>query len=286
MPELPEVETIRRDLEHVLLGKDIIDVRVPTPRLVKGDRVVFLATLIGNRFERIGRTGKLLHFALAHSDRVLHIHLKMTGQLICQVAGVLIVGGHPQAKIEALPNQYTHLVLTLEDGTILYFNDVRTFGYAKLMDADEHEAALRRFGMEPIHPDFTWEWFSSLVSKRRGVLKAFLLNQQLIAGIGNIYADEICFRARLRPQRRLDTLSVSEIKRLYVSCKTIISKAVEKRGTTFSNFVDAAGKKGGYKPYLMVYGRGGERCRRCGSTDISKTVLGGRGTAFCSLCQR
>ena len=286
MPELPEVETIRRDLERVLLGKEIKDVQVRTPRMVKSDRIVFLAILIGNRFARLGRTGKLLHFHLAHSGRVLHMHLKMTGQLICQVEGGLIVGGHPQAKIDELPNAYTHLIFVLDDGTTLFFNDVRTFGYAKLMELDEHEQMLQRYGIEPNHSDFTWDRFSDLLIGRSGALKPFLLNQKLIAGIGNIYADEICFRARLRPQRRLNSLTLPERRRLFASCKKIISSAVDKRGTTFANFVDAAGQKGGYQPYLMVYGRGGERCRRCGSTEIIKTALAGRGTAYCPLCQR
>ncbi len=285
MPELPEVETIRRDLERVLLGKEIRDVTVRTKRLVRADQVEFLAHLIGNHFVRIARRGKLLQFFLANSDRVLHIHLKMTGQLICHVPGGLIAGGHPSAKIDALPNVYTHVVFAFEEDTTLFFNDVRTFGYVALLDAAGHEAALSKFGPEPLAVDFDWLSFQPLLKGKRSI-KAVLLDQSVIAGIGNIYADEICFRALVRPQRRTDTLTREEKKRLYNAMRSVITKAVEKRGTTFSHFVDAAGKKGGYMPYLKVYGRKGERCERCGSTAIVKTVVAGRGTHFCPLCQK
>ncbi len=284
MPELPEVETIRRDLERVLLGKDITDVSIRNKRLVRGDQVTFLAHTIGNQFSRITRRGKLLQFHLAHSDQVLHIHLKMTGQLICQIAGGFIAGGHPSAKIEALPNEYTHVIFTFEDGTVLYFNDVRTFGYVALMSPQSHAEALAKFGPEPVDEALTSSAFQEALSGKRSV-KAVLLDQSVIAGIGNIYADEICFRALILPQRRVDTLSRQEKKRLYNAMRSIIKLAVEKRGTTFSNFVDAAGKKGGYMDYLKVYGRKGERCIRCGSTPISKIVVAGRGTHYCALCQ-
>lgn len=284
MPELPEVETIRRDLERVLLGKDITDVSIRNKRLVRGDQVTFLAHTIGNQFSRISRRGKLLQFHLAHSDQVLHIHLKMTGQLICQIAGGFIAGGHPSAKIEALPNAYTHVIFTFEDGTVLYFNDVRTFGYVALMSPQAHVDALAKFGPEPFDEALTSSAFQEALSGKRSV-KAVLLDQSVIAGIGNIYADEICFRALVLPQRRVDTLSRQEKKRLYNAMRSIIKLAVEKRGTTFSNFVDAAGKKGGYMGYLKVYGRKGERCFRCGSTPISKIVVAGRGTHYCALCQ-
>lgn len=286
MPELPEVETIRRDLERVLLGKEITDVQLRTKRLVKNDPVTFLAHLIGNTVTRIQRRGKLLQFHLAHSEHVLHVHLKMTGQLICQVEGGLIAGGHPSAKIDNLPNAYTHVVFTFEGGTVLYFNDVRTFGYLNLVEPQQHETALLRFGYEPLDPAFDAAAWTQLLKGRRGKLKAFLLNQAHVAGIGNIYADEICFRARVRPQRDIAKLSRTERSRIFTAIKAVIGSAVEKRGTTFSNFVDAAGKKGGYMPFLKVYGRQGERCKRCGSTEISKTVFAGRGTHFCALCQK
>lgn len=285
MPELPEVETIRRDLEKVILNKEITNVELRTARCVQGDRIRLLATLIGGRFTKLDRRGKLLVFRVADVDDVLHVHLKMTGQLICQIAGGLIVGGHPAAKIDALPNAYTHVVFTFDDGTVLYFNDVRTFGYVRLADIAAQQAAEAKYGPEPLSAAFDRQQFEEIFSGRKGKLKALLLNQSLVAGIGNIYADEICFRAKVLPQRRFDTLDKNERMRLFRALKSIISEAVDKRGTTFSNFVDAAGKKGGYMPYLKVYGRHGERCKRC-ATVVKKSVVAGRGTHFCSLCQK
>lgn len=285
MPELPEVETIRRDLERVLLGKEILGVQVRTPRLVRTDPGELVAVLVGKYINRITRRGKLLQFHIAGEDRVMHVHLKMTGQLMCQVPGGLIAGGHPSAKIDHLPNAYTHVVFEFDEETTLFFNDLRTFGYVALLTPAAHEQALAAFGPEPLDEHFTRAHFFDALKGKRAI-KAVLLDQTVIAGIGNIYADEICFRARVRPSRRTDTLTAQEKARLYNAMRTIIKKAVEKRGTTFSNFVDATGKKGGYMPYLMVYGRKGERCLRCGSQTITKSVVAGRGTHTCPLCQK
>ena len=285
MPELPEVETIRRDLEHAVLGKKITDVEILTPRLVKGVITSFRSALQGNQFTEVSRRGKLLFFSISGGDKTLLVHLKMTGQLVCQIPGGIIVGGHPSAKIEDLPNKYTHVCFEFEDYSRLFFNDVRTFGYLKMVDEDEKRDVLKRFGLEPLTSDFTWENFSQLMAGRRGVLKAILLNQQILAGIGNIYADEICFRAKLKPDRKADTLTKQEVKRLFNACQNIMSQAVEKRGTTFSNFVDASGRKGGYYPYLKVYNHSGENCARCKNGTIHKMRLAGRGTHYCTSCQ-
>lgn len=286
MPELPEVETIRRDLQYAILGKGIRHVQLHTGRCVDSDPLEFVELLQGNRFESIERRGKLLIFNLAYGDKTLLIHLKMTGQLLCEIPGGLIVGGHPMAKIDELPNAYTHASIALADGTVLHFNDVRTFGYLKLVSEEEKQVALSKFGIEPLTEGFTQDEFMNLLEKRRSNIKGLLLNQQLIAGIGNIYADEICHRARIHPTRTVNTLSPSEKKRVFSATEAILQKAVEKRGTTFSNYVDASGKKGGYLPYLRVYQKEGERCERCGDDRIEKIVVAGRGTHYCPSCQR
>lgn len=285
MPELPEVETIRRDLQHAILGKEITGVQTPTKRLVKNDLITFLAHLVGNTFTAIHRRGKLLYCQLSNTDHVLLLHLKMTGQLLCQLERGLIVGGHPSAKIDNLPNQYTHIIFDFEDGTKLFFNDVRTFGYAKIASPVELETVLAAYGAEPLSEAFSWSYFQQIFSKRKANIKSLLLNQSLIAGIGNIYADEICFRARVRPDRSAATLTRQDLKRLHNACKLIITQAVEKRGTTFSNYVDAAGKKGGYMDFLKVYDREKRLCLRCEEVVISKAVVAGRGTHFCPRCQ-
>ena len=285
MPELPEVETIRRDLQRAILGKEIVHVQAPTKRIIKNDLITFLAHTVGRSFTRIDRRGKLLYASISDSNHVLLLHLKMTGQLICQVEAGLIVGGHPMAKIDNLPNQYTHLIFEFEDGSKLYFNDVRTFGYAKIVGPDELASILDDYGIEPLTEPFTLKNFLAVFDGRRTSVKQVLLNQKLIAGIGNIYADEICFRAKIRPDRSVASLSRDEMKRLFNACQYVIGQAVEKRGTTFSNYVDAAGKKGGYMPYLKVYERENRLCLRCEETNSSKIVLGGRGTHFCANCQ-
>jgi len=286
MPELPEVETIRRDLQYVVTGKGVRSVDVFTPKIVGGNAKAFIAALTGNRIDSLGRRGKLLICTLGYGKQTLLIHLKMTGQLLCEIPGGLIVGGHPAAKIDDLPNEYTHVGLTFSDQTKLYFNDVRMFGYLRLAGQDELERVLNGFGIEPLTPAFTWDAFARVFANRRAPLKSLLLNQALVAGIGNIYADEICYQARLRPDRSAADLSLMDLKRLYSACTRILGQAVKKRGTTFSNYVDASGKKGGYFEFLKVYNRKGERCFRCGDDRIVKTRVAGRGTHLCESCQR
>ncbi len=292
MPELPEVETIRKDLERVVLHKTISDIEVYLERVVRTDFLRFIATLQDNHFVRIHRTGKLLQFELAHGDFLL-THLKMTGQLICQLpesanalnAG-LIVGGHPMADIDNLPNKYTHVEFTFDDGTKLFFNDVRTFGYLELVSKEEREERVKKFGIEPLPENFLLEDFKKIFSKKKTSVKALLLNQQLISGIGNIYADEICFRAKVMPDVSAQEVTSAQLKRLFNATQNILQKAVQKRGTTFSDYVDAQGKKGGYLPYLKVYQREGKLCLRCEEVKIEKIKVAGRGTHFCPNCQR
>jgi formamidopyrimidine-DNA glycosylase len=285
MPELPEVETIRRDLQFALLGKGIRSALFPTGKCITQTEKQLRELLEGNRFESVRRRGKLLIFDLAFGDKTLLVHLKMTGQLICHIPGGLIVGGHPQANIDDLPNKHTHAVIALADKTTLYFNDVRTFGYFKLVSDEELEVVLNKFGHEPLEEAFTFLLFDELFKKRTTSIKAFLLNQQVIAGIGNIYADEICYRAKVHPGRPVNTISLPERKRLFTAIKKILDQAVSKRGTTFSDYVDASGNKGGFFPYLKVYNQEGERCHRCGDDYIEKIKLAGRGTHFCRSCQ-
>lgn len=281
MPELPEVETIRKDLQFAVLGKGIRSVKVWTPRLVKNEPKEFIKQLENNRFDRIDRKGKLLMFQLAFGDKTLMIHLRMTGQLISELPGGLIVGDG-----DKLPNKHTHVSIYFADGAILHFNDIRTFGYLYLADEDDVETALSKFGIEPLCEDFVYDKFEELFSGRKGIVKSVLLDQQKIAGIGNIYADEICHRARIRPDRDSSTLKSGDIKRLFNACQIVIRDAIAKRGTTFSNYVDGSGNKGGYSKYLKVYNREGERCHRCGDDRIKKMHLAGRGTHFCDNCQK
>jgi formamidopyrimidine-DNA glycosylase len=241
----------------------------------------------GNAFTDIDRVGKLLIFFLDHSEFSLVLHLKMTGQLIYPTPLEIVAGGHPFPEFNTqLPNKFTHVTFVFADGTNLFFNDLRQFGYLQLVTAEQLTQLKRDFGLEPNVVDFTWEHFASLLAHRQTILKAFLLNQKLIAGLGNIYADESAFAAGLRPDRKINTLTEPEAQLLYHSIKDIIARAIDLKGTTFRNYTDSEGKKGGYAAYLQVYGRAGETCLRCGQAKIQKIKLAGRGTHFCPHCQK
>jgi formamidopyrimidine-DNA glycosylase len=287
MPELPEVETIRQGLKKHTLFKRLKRALVMTPKMVRGEVGQLQEVLANNRFTDIDRVGKLLIFQLENSPLSMLLHLKMTGQLIYPVPGELVAGGHPFPEFNVdLPNKYTHLIFEFEDESSLYFNDLRQFGYVQLVTPKELVAVRAQYGLEPGMDDFTWENFSALVSGRATKLKPFLLSQQHIAGLGNIYADEVAFYAGVRPDRTLNSLTIAEKKKLYTGIQEIIASAVEHKGTTFRNYADHEGKRGGYAQFLQVYGRAGQKCQRCGQSNITKVKLAGRGTHFCEVCQK
>lgn len=284
MPELPEVETITNDLKKKLLNKRIIAIEVRLPKIIKGDPGLFQKVLKGSEFLDIDRRGKLMIFTLKNKQFLL-IHLKMTGQLVYREKGRTIAGGHSQKSMGLdLPNKYSHVIFTFADQSQLFFNDLRQFGYLRLVNQAELTQVLAKFGVEPLGPDFTFlKWQQLLQNKKRNI-KAFLLDQSLIAGIGNIYADEILFASHVHPKRRTQTLSATEQKAIFENTKKILQKAVNQRGTTFNNYVDADGKKGNFKNFLQVYKKEGQPCAICGKS-IQKTKIAGRGTRFCPKCQ-
>ena len=286
MPELPEVETIRRDLQKKIVGKKIAQILVSQKRIVKNPAGQFIAHLRGNSFVAIGRRGKLLLLDLAIGDKTLLAHLKMTGQLIYQDGQKIIAGGHSFASdnLHNLPNKYSRVIFDFFDKSRLFFNDMRQFGYLRLVDKKGRQAVLDKFGIEPLQEHFTLAAFAKVIGKRKAPIKSLIMNQQLIAGIGNIYADEICFSAAVLPQKMAYKLSQAEMKKLWLACNRIIKKAIDKRGTTFRDYLDSGGNKGNFLDYLRVYGRAGKKCRRCGAI-ISKIKIAGRTTAYCSGCQ-
>jgi formamidopyrimidine-DNA glycosylase len=227
----------------------------------------------------------------------LLVHLKMTGQLIYEkevrskdqgTKVEIVAGGHKMSEndINALPNQWTRIAFVFADGGELFFNDVRLFGYMKLETPERIEKALQKFGPEPFGKEFTFEYFSVLFKKRANTnLKALLLNQELVAGLGNIYVDEACYRAGVRPMRRVGSITKVEQKKLFESIPKILAEALKHRGTTFRNFLDSSGKKGNYTDFLRVYDRDGLPCKKC-KTVILKTKVAGRGTHYCPRCQK
>jgi len=285
MPELPEVETIRNDLREHVIDLPITDVEVRRDSMVRGDTTAFISVLRNNRICVIDRVGKLIICKLGDTDRYLLIHLKMTGQLIYVREGELIAGGHTEPPIEEqMPNRFSYVIVSFADGSTLYFNDMRTFGYMDIVDGSEKYRIVKQFGIEPLTEQFTFDAFRTLFHDRKTSVKALLLNQRHIAGIGNIYADEICFAAGIRPDRKSESLTEVELEMLYRKTDEIIARAVEERGTTFNSYRDPKGRKGNFLKHLKVYGRAGSLCITCG-TALTRTKIAGRGTVYCSRCQ-
>ncbi|KKW43039.1 MAG: Formamidopyrimidine-DNA glycosylase [Candidatus Magasanikbacteria bacterium GW2011_GWA2_56_11] len=286
MPELPEVETIRRDLAERITGKKIAGVSVRHAKTVRGAPAVFSRRLVGRSVRAIHRVGKLLIFIFDVPDYQLLVHLKMTGQLIYRGQTALVAGGHfLSGAVLELPGRHTRVVISFSDGAELFFNDMRLFGYMHLSDPETVDRVKKTYGIEPLTPDFTLERFQKIVRPRRTSIKAVLLRQNLIAGLGNIYADEACFRAGIRPDRPARGLTPEEIVRLHRACEHVIRLGIKHRGTTFNSFVDADGRSGGFLRLLRVYGRDGERCLGCKTALIKKIRTAGRGTHFCPVCQ-
>lgn len=299
MPELPEVETIRRDLNKKIINKPIIDILVSAKARVFPNRKKFVELLKNNKIIKTDRVGKLLILVL--KDKLfLLIHLKMTGQLIFQwklppplslplgqgEKIEMIGGGHSDKEIpQILPDRFTRVVLDFGSSGKLFFNDMRRFGYMKIVNADDLKREKTKYGIEPLQPNFTLENFKKVLQNKKTSIKAVLLNQKFIAGVGNIYADESCFLAGVRPDKKASNLTLVETKKLYKAVEKVIKKSIEERGTTFNHYRDSDGKKGNFVKFLKVYGRGGEKCRKCGHI-LKKAKVAGRGTVFCENCQK
>ena len=286
MPELPEVETIRRDLSRVLVGRRVKGLLVRKVNLLKNPRALFAKQLVGATVTQVGRRAKVLCLTLS-SGYVLLMHLKMTGQLVWQSPhGALKVGGHPIGGVNGVPNKFTYITLELSDRAKLYFNDVRQFGYWRLVPLVDLPQVLGHLGPEPLSPAFTIAALrGSLARRKRTSIKAALLDQTVVAGIGNIYADESLYTAKLKPSRRVGTLTKAELAKLYQAIRHVLTAAVRARGTSFNSYVDGLGRSGTYWEKRLVYGRTGQPCPRC-QRPIKKTVVAGRGTHYCSFCQK
>lgn len=284
MPELPEVETIVQDLNKKIRNKKIKKVDIRLKKIVKTKN--FSKILIANSVMNVLRRGKLIVLSLKN-DQYLLIHLRMTGQVIYQNKNKMIAGGHSDNNnnLKELPNKHSHLIIYFQDGSKLFFNDQRQFGIIKIVNKKGLEEEYKKFGIEPLDPKFNKEYFTDLIKNKNKNIKAFLLDQKYIAGIGNIYADESLFRAGIKPAKRINTLSKNEIQKLVDSIKVILKQAIRSRGTTFNDYVDADGNKGNFVSLLKVYGRGGKKCRQC-KNILSKTKIAGRGTVYCDKCQK
>lgn len=272
MPELPEVETIRKDLKKKIIGKKIIDIKVVQKKSIKNSADKFIKALRNNYVVNIMRKGKLLVLELNNENYIL-IHLRMTGQLVY--------------KLDlSLAQNHTRAILCFEDKSELYFNDLRRFGYLQIADRKEKDKIINKTGVDAISKNFNLGVLKKLFRNKKRTLKSVLLDQKIIAGIGNIYADEICFDARLNPSRKVNGLNDKEFKRLYNSIRNILRLAIKHRGTTFSDYIDTSGRKGNFAKFLKVYGREKENCKNCKEKSIKRIKLAGRTTRYCEQCQK
>jgi formamidopyrimidine-DNA glycosylase len=274
VPELPEVETIVADLRPHLAGRTIVRCELAFPTIVRHpEPEVFIDSVAGMRIESVERRGKYIFLRL-QQDVVLVVHLGMTGQLRLV---------DPVAPLE----KHTHAVFALDDGHHLRYRDPRRFGRLLLGTAEALLAAKKmpRLGPEPIDPDFAAEELYRRLKRRRSPLKAVLLDQAAIAGVGNIYADESLHRARLRPSRVASTVSKQSARRLHEAMRESLALAIANRGSSVDTYRDAWGEVGGQQEKLLVYGRAGEPCFTCGR-PLSSVRIAGRTTVFCRHCQR
>ncbi len=271
MPELPEVETIKRQLNKKVKGKKIKSVEVRLNKFVKCPLNKFKKLVEGAKISQVERRAKLLIIKLSNSCCLI-IHLKMSGQLIYQ----------------GQPSKHTHLIYYFSDGSQLVHNDLRKFGFVKVVPEKELSGFLKKeeYGPEPLSEEFTLNLFKKMLAERgKSKIKPLLMDQRWLAGIGNLYSDEILFLAKVLPTRTAGSLEPAEIERIYRGIKRILPLAISRRGSSADQYVDTAGQKGNYLPLVKVYGRQGKPCYICG-TEIKRMKIGGRSAHFCPKCQK
>ena len=296
MPELPEVETIRLGLERYLVGDIIEDIEIRFPKLFSGDPEEIKGSwVIGVR--RFGK-GLVIDF---ENGKSLTIHVKMTGQLV-YVGSKIPKGNKISEKAgESLPHKHTHVIFKLktqnsklksEEEAYLYYSDIRRFGWLKVIETSKlsEQSFFKNLGPEPLsnlpagRQGLTIQQFSSILAKTKAPIKPLLMDQKKIAGIGNIYANDALFLAKIHPKRPANSISKEEAVRLLTAIEKVLKKGLEVGGASEWQYVNATGETGGYQNFFKVYGKVGKPCEVCGA-EIQKITMGGRGTFFCSQCQ-
>ncbi|MCY9206502.1 DNA-formamidopyrimidine glycosylase [Bacillus atrophaeus] len=274
MPELPEVETVRRTLTGLVRGKTIKSVEIRWPNIIKrpAEPEEFARKLIGETIQSIGRRGKFLLFHLDHF--VMVSHLRMEGKY----------GLH---QAEDPDDKHVHVVFTMTDGTQLRYRDVRKFGTMHLFHPGEEmrELPLSQLGPEPDDKEFTDAYLKERLMKTNRAVKTALLDQKAVVGLGNIYVDEALFRAGIHPETKANQLSAKKIKKLHEEIKNTLQEAIDAGGSTVRSYINSQGEIGMFQLRHFVYGKKDKPCKTCG-TMISKIVVGGRGTHFCAKCQK
>lgn len=299
MPELPEVENLRRGLEKFVVRQKILKVEVRKPKLVSGSGTIrsaskkkqeeFINSITGEQFLKVERRAKNLIFKLSHGKMIL-AHLKMTGQFVYEAKSGKknIIGGHPiEISENTLPNKHTHIIFKLEKG-VLYYNDIRMFGYVLYYPSVkefEDKNHFKTFGKEPLDKDFTLKYFSESLKNKKSKIKTVLMGQSIVVGVGNIYTDESLFRAKINPRRSASTLKQDEIKRLHKAIIEILLKATKAGGSSVATYRLIDESRGNYAREHKVYGKSGKNCTIC-KTKLKKILINNRSTVFCSKCQK
>ncbi len=286
MPELPEVETIKRGLEKKIIGLSLEKVVILNPKTFQGDP----QTLQGKKVLNIFRKAKMLGINLS-GDTAIVFHLKMTGQLIFVGDGERLLGGHPTEDMKGqMPNFSTRVVFEFNDKSKLYFNDQRKFGWVKVFKSSElrikNYELLGKLGPEPLEPEFTWQILkSNLLNHKSQPVKVALMDQSVVSGVGNIYASESLFLARIDPRRKVSTLSDEEFKKLHDAIIESLDSSIKAGGSTRAHFVNIEGERGYFLDFANVYNRQGQKCKGCPG-KVEKIEQAGRGTYFCPSCQK
>jgi formamidopyrimidine-DNA glycosylase len=288
VPELPEVETVKIGLQRLLVGRVIKRVDFDWPKSFPNAEADVKQFLLGAEVIKVDRRAKVLLIELSTKYSLI-IHLKMTGQLVFRGKNERFGAGHPSSSLVGeLPDRSTRVTFEFSDSTKLFFNDQRKFGWARLLPTAEVPMLdfFKKVGPEPLAADFTWQNMKERLLKRKNTsVKAALLDQSVIAGVGNIYADESLWGAKIHPSTLVRSLSDANFKLLHTSLRDILELSISKGGSTDQHYVDAEGKRGKYLTFANVFRREGQPCSRCG-TIIIKTRVAGRGTHICPFCQR
>ena len=286
MPELPEVDTVRRGLNNLIIGKVVATETHDTAKGFPNTPADVRAFLSGATITAVRRRAKVLMIDLS-TGYSLVIHLKMTGQLV-YVGETRFGAGHPNdSLVNTLPDKSTRVTLMFTDGSALYFNDQRKFGWMRLMPTVEipNIDFIQKVGPEPLSDEFTAEIFMQRMQRRKKTsIKAALLDQSVLAGVGNIYADESLWGAKIHPSRQVQSITDAEFTALYTDLREVMNLAIEKGGSSNHTYINAEGKKGSYMDFARAFRREGQPCPRCGAT-IEKLRVAGRGTHICPVCQ-
>jgi len=288
MPELPEVETVKRGLSQLIIGKKIAKTSHDWPKGFPNAEADVQQFLIGSKVVEVARRAKVLLIEL-DTKYSLVIHLKMTGQLVYRGEGEAFGAGHPNdSLIGELPDKSTRVIFEFSDGSKLFFNDQRKFGWVRLLPTAEvpNIDFMKKVGPEPLSAEFTAAQFRERVRRRANTnIKAAILDQTTLAGIGNIYADEGLWGAKIHPATLVKNLTDKQLNTLFTALREVLELSIEKGGSSDKNYVNAKGQRGSYLTFANVFRREGKDCKRCGSIII-KTRVAGRGTHACPSCQK